>query len=351
MIRAALAGLALALAGPGAAQQAGPDQVRPDPANADRAEPGQGAPAADPVRLRRIEEAWRFWLAQHDVPRATLAISYRGEVVHAAGAGRAAAAPVELASVGKSITALCLDALVRAGLAGYDTRLGEVLGDLPGAGGALADVTLWQVVSQSAGLGPDGTQAPMWDWLGDDTARHAQVTAAALGRGEQAAAPGGYAYNNENYAVLGTVIERLAGLPYREACAARVLADFPSAAPSPRTGGFDAWGGWVMSVADYAAFHGRHFGPGSPIAADPEAFPHALVGGGTHYGMGMFFREYQGAHNFWHSGSLCFGRFRRGSFAVSWKGEWGVVAAHDACIGFDALVALDNALAIAALRP
>jgi CubicO group peptidase (beta-lactamase class C family) len=305
------------------------------------------AAAQDSRRIDRITAAWTGWLAENQIAVGTLALSYRGQVVHAAGQGRAADAPVELASVGKSLTAICLNALVDEGRARYDMTLGAVLGIT----GPLENVTLAQLVTHSAGIGPDSTQAAMWTWLGQTQSRYTDVTATVLARPTQLAAPGVYGYNNENYAVLGSVIAQLTGQTYRAACTDRVGAGYPTLRLSPVTGSFDAWGGWQMSVADYARFHAHHFGGDSRIGPIPDQFPSALISGGAYYGLGTFFRAFRDNWNFWHSGALCFDDVQHGSFAVSWEGGWGAVTVVDACLDFSQIITLDRALALAALGP
>ena len=69
------------------------------------------------------------------------------------------------------------------------------------------------------------------------------------------------------------------------------------------------------------------------------------MGGGAFYGVGMIQRAFQGGHNFWHFGLLCFpNRANAGSYAVSYRQDWRIVAAFDGCVSFEHLFALDAAL-------
>ena len=67
---------------------------------------------------------------------------------------------------------------------------------------------------------------------------------------------------------------------------------------------------------------------------------------GLNYGLGMQFHPFRGGHKFWHFGLLCFPRrLEAGTFAVTYKGDWTLVAAYDRCVDRDAMFALDQTLA------
>lgn len=301
------------------------------------------ASAQEAGKLDRLEQAWRGWVAANDLTRATVAFTYRGAVQGSFGHGVPADHPMEMASLSKAITAICIDGLVQEGMLAYDQPLSELLPQMPPA---LADMALQNLIAQDGGLGPDSTQETMWRWLDDETPHHAEVTANALSRDAQEGTPGTYLYNNENYAILGEIIATLTGQSYRDYCGDTVLPTdaYPTADVSHRAAAFDAWGGWAMSAADYARFHAASFGSGSAIAAVPEAYPHVSVGGGAYYGMGTLWRHFRGDVNFWHFGAQCFDGFGAGSYAVSWQGQWGVMAAWDRCLPFDNMVELDQLL-------
>ena len=78
--------------------------------------------------------------------------------------------------------------------------------------------------------------------------------------------------------------------------------------------------------------------------ADPLATPHADMGDGVSYGLGMVFRTGRSGANHWHFGALCFEDAGLGAFAVNWGGRYTIVTAYGACVDWDAMLALDNAL-------
>lgn len=250
----------------------------------------------------------------------------------------------ELASLSKSITAACALTLVSAGKLGWSDRLPTLLGEAP-------DVTVAQVVTHSAGQGADVAQVAMPLWLDrsapDATHYSQQVLDAINARPSRTGTAGSYHYNNENYALLGLVIEAASGKAFHEYCRP-ALGLNTDIAPSPRTGRMQTWGGIAATPAAYLNFLTGWYGPDGAIGRDPFALPHIKIADGVYYGMGMLFRVRDAGFNFWHFGALCFpGRLDRGSYAVIWEGEAAALATYDACLDWPAMQALDADLAMA----
>ncbi len=301
--------------------------------------PAVVAQSEQPARLARIEAAFDRWLAIHQL-NGVLAVRRAHRDLTVVERGKAGDTPVELASLSKAISAVCASELVRAGrLSWGDTW---TVGD---------DVfRLGDLITHSAGLGPDGTQIAMGSWLDQpDAHRSADVAGLITQRGGNAATSGTFSYNNENYALIALLIEDATGRDYESVCREAALEPAGvSGAPSQRSGAFLPWGGWAMTVADYTRFHGHWFGGEDPTGRSPLDGPHVAVQEGIYYGLGSFFRVGNDANNFWHFGALCFpGRLEVGSFAVTWRGDWSVTAAYDGCVDWDAMFALDQALAVA----
>ena len=246
-----------------------------------------------------------------------------------------------MASLGKAITAVCVAQIIRDGIWTARTTSFEVLGY------GAPNITVGQLLTHSSGLGPDETQVLMTIWFGVKDDLSEVATKHALLREEQKATQGRYAYNNENYAVLGEMITQQTGQSYAEYCKTRVLdpAGAPSAQPSPKTASYLPFGGWQMSVQEYAAFMWYGFGPDGVVGHQRSRWPRAAVQAPTEYGMGMFQRIVGTTPNFWHFGALCFAdRLDVGSFAVIWQGKASALATYDACVDWDAMLALDAAL-------
>ncbi|MEL7301332.1 MAG: serine hydrolase domain-containing protein [Pseudomonadota bacterium] len=301
--------------------------------------PGAVSAGEADARLVKLETAWRDWYAAHRVGDTALAVAEDGalglSLARDAAPGRAA----PLASLSKAITAACIADLERAGLVSYSAALADYLPDAP------EDLTVAQLLTHAGGVWPDGTQARMWDWVNDAVNRFDEATAAALARPLETPS---YRYNNENYAVLGRVVEVVTGTGFEEACAERVFEPLALETPArnPRYGAFLPWGGWEMSAAEYALFADATF-----AGVDPGAFPSAPVGRGARYGMGALYFEAEGLRITWHTGLLCFGSIDgAGAYFVQVAPGPTVAVTFDGCPGEGALAALDQALLTALLR-
>lgn len=301
------------------------------------------AAAQDADRMMAMRSAYADWLVRHEIT-GTGALAYRGVPTTAIGN---ASAPIELASVSKSITGLCAAALSDSGQLAFDDSVRDVLGQGP-------DVTVASLVTHTSGIVTDITQGLMFLWL-DTEGDRADVVLTMMKA--PVGTPGVFAYNNVNYALLGLVIEASADGTYEEICQRYVLE--PAGArgqASPRSGGFISWGGWAVSPRDLARVHSHWFGPQTSTGQDPFAYPHvALDGTGVYYGLGTAFRENHaddGTYNFWHFGALCFpSRFNIGAFAVTWGGEWTAVLGYNGCVDDAARQELDRVMSRAAYGP
>ena len=296
--------------------------------------------AAD--RADRITAAFEAWLASVKTD-GVIALRYEGAPVSVTGFGMDADAPVELASVGKSITAACVFTLVRDDLLNYQDRFDAIVGRGP-------NVTIAQLLVQTSGLRKDSTQKDMRGWLGDPPHRAADVLDRVIARDAPDRGPGRYAYNNENYALLGLAVEAVSGASYEETCRTRALTPAGvDAMPSPLSGAYLPWGGWAMTADDYAKWHAYWYGPDGPLGRSPLDHPHAEVVEGVWHGMGSYVRVGNGRANHWYFGALCMpGRVNVGSYAVNWSGGWSLFAAFEACLDWDDMARLDQELARAA---
>lgn len=289
--------------------------------------------AQEADRIPAIESAWRNWLAASGIENATLAIGHNGLPVHAVGQGWGAYRPGELASLSKAITGACAAALVADGRLSFDTTY-------PGTA-----LTLDQMLTHRTGLGPDRTQGLMATWRHDPQPRHADAAATALARPEQTGTPGSFAYNNENYALAGALIDQATG-DYVQTCRDAVLAPagVTTARLSDDFGAFAAWGGWQMSGPDMIRFLAHNFGPGSAIGDAPFDYPNAPLGGGAAYGLGTFTRAVRDGHNFWHFGLLCFADRAQGGFFAQWEAGYSVTVFFEGCLDNQTLADLDATL-------
>lgn len=297
-------------------------------------------------RAKAIEDAWAKWMDEQGISHSTLAVLRNGELQVSTSIGRPEFQPIPLASLSKSITGACIAALVDQKRTRYDATLSEILGDTRAFG---SDLTLTELLTHSGGLGPDTTQNAMPRWKNLGKVQHESVTKTALTRDTQYGKRGSFDYNNENYAILGLVIEELTQKNYEDACQDLVLkpAGITSASLPKRFGAYGAFGGWSMTAEDFARFSSNVLGNGS----DPFEGPKVSLGGGTYYGRGTFFRNWRGDKNYWHFGAICLRKDSIQSYFANLKGEWTIVTGFDACkLDWSILGSLDQALSHAAFK-
>ncbi len=302
--------------------------------------PDLGA-AQEQGKARRIIDALQDWGAQNAVARVHVAATYRGVPQISQGFG-AADGPLAIASLSKAITAACLSELVALDLLDWRARVRLYL---PDAKEPLAQMRLADLITHTSGLAPDETQGAMPAWRGAGEPVYDRVVANLETREAGAKS---FFYNNENYAVLAKVIRAVSGKPYVQTCRELVLvpAGAQSAVPSADYGRFAAWGGWQMTLSDYTrvAWHIFH-------GSDPAALPEVDFGNGVHYGLGSFWRPFQGGHNFWHFGALCFDDSPGfTSFSALYANGWGVAVWVQGCPQDGWFLSLDQAVVNAVFK-
>lgn len=287
-------------------------------------------------RLARLDAAFEAWLDENGAP-GVMAVRRGDRALAVFEHGISAQSEVELASVAKSITAICAAELVAADRMDWSDSFRDVVGQGP-------DIALSLLVTHTSGLVNDRTQQLMVNNAGVAGPHlSANILKFILERGGPKGPAGQFTYNNENYAMTALMIEAATGTPYDQVCAEMALA--PAGVDAGTDGFLPAalpWGGWVMTPADYARFHQHWFG----TKTDPGADPFSEVEGGVRYGLGSYFRQLDRGNTFWHFGALCIGgKSQHGSYAVTWFGDWTVFAAYERCVDWDEMFALDQAIA------
>ncbi|MGR3796286.1 serine hydrolase domain-containing protein [Vannielia sp. SX4] len=301
-------------------------------------------PLAAQGKAGAVEQVWRQWAAANGLPATTLAVAENGQIVARRGIGANPDTAFDLASLSKGITGACIAALVREDRLRLDTPLGLILG---AQSARHVDTPLSAFLTHSAGLWPDATQRMSLRQWARSSALHLPVVRPALARAPRG--KGRTRYNNENYAVLGAVIEAVTGQGYYTACARRL--GLSGLAPSPRWGGTGAFGGWRGSAAAYTAFQIRHFGPRSSIGAAPRRWALNRIDGNSSYSMGMLTRSSRLGQVFWHAGLLCSSRKRgSGGYTVTFGGRLTVTVLFTGCVSENDLRDLGKRLTQVAVR-
>lgn len=272
--------------------------------------------SADPVADRMVRD-WAEWIRTAQIDTATLAILRDGKIVAEAAIGTPPDTARPLASLSKAITAACLLALKDRLPA--TTRVGDLLG-----AGPLATATIADLLNHSAGVWPDATQNN-WALALARRARTGAVAARALARPPDPERQGVFTYNNENYAILGAMIEAATGKPYAVACRAAGAVPEGASATGPWAA-HGPWGGWDSGAAAYARFLWQL--TAQAAALDPLF---TSVNARTRHGMGLLWRDSDTGPSAFAFGQLCWLGRGDGGFATTHPGGWSIVTLYDGC--------------------
>ena len=181
------------------------------------------SPPSDLLR-GRLERLVREAQARDRAPSVAAAVAREGKVVWAdavgladVAAGREATHDIRyrVGSITKTFTAAAVMQLRDAGKLTLDDRLGRHLDDLPHG-----DLTLRRMLSHLSGIQRE-PPGQIWETL--DPPDREQFLA-SLGEAEQVLDPGAaWHYSNLAFALLGEVVERVSGMPYRRYVEERLL--------------------------------------------------------------------------------------------------------------------------------
>ncbi|MDX3109123.1 serine hydrolase domain-containing protein [Nonomuraea angiospora] len=172
------------------------------------------APASVPASVDAYVEQYR---AATGLPGVAVAITRKGEVIHAAGYGRTATGepvtagtPMAMASVSKSFTALAVMQLAEQGKVALDQPVRRYLPEFTMADPRAAKITVRQLLNQTSGMADSAFREkslPQPDTL--------QGAVARLRTARLAAEPGtAFSYHNTNYQVAARLVEVVSGRPF-----------------------------------------------------------------------------------------------------------------------------------------
>jgi len=253
---------------------------------------------ADPARREKlagafadIDRAARQFVAAGHVPGAAWAIVVDGELAHLGVAGTRRAddhAPVDgdtvfrIASMTKSFTAMAILALRDAGKLSLDDSAERYVPELKDLTYPTTDsprITVRHLLSHAAGFPEDNP------WGDQQLAATEEEFSAMMRRGIPFSNPPGlaYEYSNLGFAILGRIVSRASGMPYRQYISERVLrplgmtsttleaAEVPAARlahgyrwederwkeePPLPDGAFGSMGGMLTSIKDLSRYVG-----------------------------------------------------------------------------------------------
>lgn len=199
--------------------------------------------------LQPLNELMRRTLKEHNIPGATLAVSYRGELLFARGFGYTdvdtatampAATNMRIASVSKPITAVAILLLVQDGKLTLDQNALELLAQHPSFSFKTQDavqsdpqwskISVRHLLNHSAGWDREKSKDTVFQ-LATVTkqlelrklARHNDILQYQLSQPLDFEPGSQYAYSNVGYCMLGRIIEAVSGQTYEEFVRTRIL--------------------------------------------------------------------------------------------------------------------------------
>jgi CubicO group peptidase (beta-lactamase class C family) len=295
--------------------------------------PDPAAPASD------VGAYLREYRAAHRIPGLAYAIVSRDRVVSTAtygvdgsGAPVTGRTPFLIGSVSKPFTALAVLQLAEAGRLRLDDPVRQHLPWFRLADdGAAGRVTVRHLLTHTSGLAQWAVRTDRFDNTAGGIARSVRD----LSTVDLATPPGAvHEYSDANYAVLGALVEQVAGEPFGDHLRRAVFAPLDmrdsaaNAADAARVGlpaghrywfgrphrfdpGYDASGapyGYIAaSVDDLTHFARAQLGGGAPVlSAAGIALAHTGqvdTGGGGRYGLGWRESDLDGHRAVWHAGA------------------------------------------------
>ena len=291
--------------------------------------------------LGRIDSIVTAELARTLTPGAAVAVEHHGRLLMARGFGlenvetnsRTSAETVfRIGSITKQFTSTAVMQLVEQGKIGLDDEMTKYLPDYPTQGNR---VTIRHLLTHTSGIKSyTGLGPKFWNEWGRLDMSNDQMLALFkdipfdFKPGEK------YAYNNSAFFLLGVIIEKVSGMPYRQYIAEKVFQPLGLASTSycddraivpHRASGYEAQGGKVSNSAPISLNTPGAAGALCSTVLDLVRWQHAFDdarlisaasrdqirtsatlndGKPTNYGFGLGVRQFEGHRSFVHSGGI-----------------------------------------------
>jgi CubicO group peptidase (beta-lactamase class C family) len=230
--------------------------------------------------------------AKHGLNRVWFRAEKNGQVLADIGLGGANPdAPIHVASLAKSISAIAVALLIQDGKLSLESKLGDLLGPMFAQRGhpldpSLRDITVEQLLSHTAGLRANRTFDPI-NGLRDGPVLEALNENASVfdfivtSGGDHSNGEHRYAYSNLSYAFLGLVIEAASGEGYGDFCRRRIFGplgiDSATAIPG-KYHAVDSFAGWQISTADMIKIWTKVFNRANPSILSAPTLQNTLFG-------------------------------------------------------------------------
>jgi CubicO group peptidase (beta-lactamase class C family) len=299
------------------------------------------------VDTEKIDAYIRSRMQTASIPGLALGVIVGNEVVYLKGYGIAGPdgravtpqTPFILGSTSKSITALAVMQLVEAGKIDLDAPVTKYLPWFHTSDAAAsARITVRNLLNQTSGLPTYDGRLGFWDNNQSDVALENAIRDLS---GVQLSQPAGqsYIYANENYNILGLIVQAVSGRSYEEYIRSAIFAPLRmnhSAASLSDPAANDIATGyryWFFSPIAFDAPYPRRMTPSGLLISSAEDMSHYLIAqlnGGTYgnsqvvssqgivtlhtpdarisslssYGMGWVIRGQHGSTRIWHSGDV-----------------------------------------------
>ena len=256
-------------------------------------------------------EDWSAWMERHKITKGAIAIAYNGTPIASHGIGRTPDDPAPVASLSKSITAVCTLKLLQEKGLPPKIRLPKAMPQFFNRFRArdkrLFDITLADLMTHDSGIQTNyiSREYPKFKTLQEEQ-KELQLRHITRERLENRPGRNNYAYSNANYLILGAAIEEISQEDYETYCAKTVLAPLgiTTARLSEEWKVLSAFGGWEISASDFLTFINAYFKDGQIMGQSPTRYaPKVHIGNNRYYGPGVLFRRTDKGALFWHAGS------------------------------------------------
>jgi D-alanyl-D-alanine carboxypeptidase len=230
--------------------------------------------------------------AKHGLNQVWFRAEKNGQVLGDVGLGGANPdAPIRVASLTKSITAIAVALLIQDGNLSLDSKLGDLLGPMFAQRGhpldpSLQDITVERLLSHTAGLRANSSTDPKYGLSDSSVLRGLKEDASVfdfiVASGEDHSnGSRRYAYSNLSYAFLGIVIEAASGESYGDFCRQRIFGPLGIRSATALPGKYHAmesFAGWQISTGDMIKIWTKTFNRANPSILRASTLQNTLFG-------------------------------------------------------------------------
>jgi D-alanyl-D-alanine carboxypeptidase len=230
--------------------------------------------------------------AKHGLNQVWFRAEKNGQVLANVGLGSANPdAPIRVASLTKSITAIAVALLIQDGKVSLDSKLGDLLGPMFAQLGhpldpSLQNITVERLLSHTPGLRANSSADPKYGLSEGPVLRalnqDASVFDFIVASGEDHSnGSRRYAYSNLSYAFLGLVIEAASGESYGDFCRRRIFSPLGIRSATALPGKYHAmesFAGWQISTGDMIKIWTKTFNRANPSILSASTLQNTLFG-------------------------------------------------------------------------